>query len=98
MQANYAAFLPDSRLVVRTLTGEVALTARASLSRRWLRRRPVLRGLVCFLGCPIYDSFSDKTYYVLYENSMLFSRDIANFVENDRDVLTFYPTCGNMRV
>jgi hypothetical protein len=51
---GYLAFiLPVSRLVVRTFTGDLPLTTRASLSTKWLRRKPVLRGLVCFFGLPI---------------------------------------------
>jgi hypothetical protein len=45
--------LADSRLVVRTLIGDFALTLRASLRTKWLRRVPVLRGLVRFFGLPI---------------------------------------------
>ena len=48
-----ASFLPVSRVVVRALTGDFLLTARASLRTRWLRRMPVLRGLVRFFGLPI---------------------------------------------
>lgn len=40
-------------MVVVAFTGEVAFTLRASLRRKWLRLRPVFRGLVCFFGCPI---------------------------------------------
>ena len=46
-------FLPDSRTVVRTRTGLLAFTARASFSTKWLRLVPVRRGLVRFLGFPI---------------------------------------------
>jgi hypothetical protein len=42
-----------SRLVVNTLIGDFALTRRASFSTSWLRRVPVRRGLVRFLGLPI---------------------------------------------
>jgi len=45
--------MPVSLLVVRTLTADLAFTARASLSTKWLRRVPVRRGLVRFLGLPI---------------------------------------------
>jgi hypothetical protein len=42
-----------SRRVVKTFTGDFALTLRASLRTRWLRRVPVRRGLVRFFGLPI---------------------------------------------
>ena len=42
-----------SLAVSKALTGEVRLTERANFRRRWLRRRPVLRGLLCFLGSGI---------------------------------------------
>ena len=45
--------LPLSRRVVKTLTGDFLLTARANSRTRWLRRAPVARGLVRFLGLPI---------------------------------------------
>jgi hypothetical protein len=45
--------LADSRFVVRTFTGDLAFTFRASFKTRWLRRVPVLRGLVRFLGLPM---------------------------------------------
>ncbi len=48
------ATLPDSRLVVRTLIGERALTLRASLITKWLRLAPVARGLVRFFGFPMF--------------------------------------------
>ncbi len=48
---------PDSFLVVRTFTGDLPLTIRASFSTRWLRRRPVLRALVRFFGLPNVFSF-----------------------------------------
>jgi hypothetical protein len=51
--AVFASFLPDSRLVVNALTGDLALTARANLTTKWLRRLPVLRGVVRFLGLPM---------------------------------------------
>jgi hypothetical protein len=51
--AVFDGFLLDSRTVVRTLTGDLALTFRANVSTMWLRRVPVLRGLVRFLGLPI---------------------------------------------
>lgn len=44
---------PDSRRVVKALTGDFALTARANLTTKWLRRAPVARGLVRFLGLPM---------------------------------------------
>ena len=46
------AFLPDSRRVVYALIGDLALTARANLTSKWLRRRPVRRGEVRFFGLP----------------------------------------------
>lgn len=46
------AFLPDSRRVVYALTGDFAFTFRASSTNKWLRRVPVRRGLVRFLGFP----------------------------------------------
>ncbi len=46
--------LPDSLRVVKTLTGLLAFTARASFITRWLRRVPVRRDEVRFLGLPIY--------------------------------------------
>ena len=49
-QAYLAFFVPVSFFVVTTFTGDLAFTARANLSLRWLRRVPVLRGLVCFFG------------------------------------------------
>lgn len=49
----YAIFLLDSRAVVYAFTGDFAFTERASLTTKWLRRVPVLRGLVRFLGLPI---------------------------------------------
>jgi hypothetical protein len=45
-------FLPLSRLVVYTLTGDLALTLRASFKVRWLRLVPVRRGVVRFFGLP----------------------------------------------
>lgn len=45
--------LLDCRRVVKALTGDLALTALASLSTKWLRRMPVRLGLVRFLGLPI---------------------------------------------
>jgi hypothetical protein len=36
------------------LTGDLALTARANLSTKWLRRAPVARWLVRFFGLPMW--------------------------------------------
>jgi hypothetical protein len=36
--------------VSKALTGECLLTLRASFKRKWLRRRPVFLGLLCFFG------------------------------------------------
>ena len=47
------SFLPVSRRVVRAFTGDLALTLRASSNTKWLRRVPVRRGDVRFLGLPI---------------------------------------------
>jgi hypothetical protein len=49
----FAAFLADSRTVVRTLTGDLALTLRANSKTKWLRRVDVRRGDVRFFGFPI---------------------------------------------
>jgi hypothetical protein len=38
---------------VRILTGDVALTLRANLRAKWLRRVPVFLGLVRFFGLPM---------------------------------------------
>lgn len=45
--------MPDSLRVVKAFTGDDALTRRANLTTRWLRRDPVRRGVVRFLGLPI---------------------------------------------
>lgn len=45
--------LPNSRRVVKALIGDFALTWRASLTTKWLRRAPVARCDVRFLGLPI---------------------------------------------
>jgi hypothetical protein len=47
------SFLPLSRRVVNALTGDLALTARANLRTKWLRRVPVRRADVRFFGLPI---------------------------------------------
>lgn len=46
-------FFADSLRVVKTFTGDLALTVRANLRPRWLRRKPVLREDVRFLGLPM---------------------------------------------
>jgi hypothetical protein len=51
--AGVLAVLPVSRLVVRAFTGDFALTARANLITKWLRRAPVRRGVVRFFGLPM---------------------------------------------
>ena len=51
--ADFAFPLPDSRIVVKALIGDLPLTLRASLTTSWLRRVPVLRCEVRFLGLPI---------------------------------------------
>jgi hypothetical protein len=53
LAAGLADSLVDSFVVVKALTGDVALTFRASFKTRWLRRVPLRRGLVRFLGLPI---------------------------------------------
>lgn len=45
--------LPDSLRVVKTFIGLLALTALASSSTKWLRREPVRRADVLFLGLPM---------------------------------------------
>ena len=51
--ADFVRRLPDSLGVVYALTGDLALTARASFTTKWLRRLPVRRGVVRFLGLPM---------------------------------------------
>jgi hypothetical protein len=48
-----AADLALSRRVVNALTGDLPLTLRANFKTKWLRRVPVRRGLVRFLGLPM---------------------------------------------
>ena len=43
----------NPRVKGKALTGDFLLTARAKTRRRWLRRRPVFLGLLCFLGSGI---------------------------------------------
>ena len=43
--------------VSKALIGDFLLTDRASFKRRWLRRRPVFLGLLCFLGSGTLCSF-----------------------------------------
>ncbi len=50
---------------MRTLTGDLLFTLRANVSTMWLRRVPVFRGLVRFLGLPISElssSFLNLAY------------------------------------
>jgi transposase InsO family protein len=50
---NYSVSIaPVSRRVVKALTGDLALTLRASFSTKWLRRVAVRRGDVRFFGFP----------------------------------------------
>jgi hypothetical protein len=70
LRSRYLAALLLSRTVVRTLTGDLLLTFRANFNAKWLRRVPVLRGLVRFLGLPI------GNYPFLYLNLAYM---IANF-------------------
>lgn len=51
-RAYSALTLPLSRRVVYALTGDFALTERANLTTKWLRRVPVRRGVVRFFGFP----------------------------------------------
>lgn len=57
---NY--FLPVSRFVVNAFTGDVRFVERANFKRKWLRRRPVFRGLVCFFGSAMV-MFSSFRFY-----------------------------------
>lgn len=50
--AASALTLPLSRRVVYARTGDLAFTLRANFTTRWLRRVPVRRGDVRFLGLP----------------------------------------------
>ena len=53
VDALLAVFLPNSLRVVKALTGDLAFTCRASSTTMWLRRAPVARCDVRFLGLPI---------------------------------------------
>ena len=56
VDALLEVLLPNSLRVVKALTGERPLTARANLITRWLRRMPVARCDVRFFGLPIYET------------------------------------------
>jgi hypothetical protein len=70
-----AVFLPVSRLVVNAFTGLFAFTFRASFNTRWLRRLPVRRCVVRFLGLPNF-SLSGKWRLANTTDKLIKSLDV----------------------
>lgn len=60
-----AVFLPNSLRVVKAFTGDLALTARANFTTKWLRRLPVRLGVVRFFGFPMGFLIYNWGYYTL---------------------------------